>query len=439
MSKKMKNLMVGMVIICLMLSGTSVYADAVIKVSVDVEEINIETMLQQNRTMVPMSALEEVLDVSISVLEGQILLSFEEKTMALEVGSDKVLLNGEEMSLDTSVIDIEGDVWVPFASVAQLFGHGLSWNEQTRTVEVMTRTNRLFSEYVRAIAATGSLLLNGEMGDLHEKIVASGEWDTPENEAFRVLLQEIHEMNEVTYVYTFIKSGADDEPALLISDSYYPEEYGTEYDMEPQFLTAFNGKPAYAVHFWEEDGVVMKSAFAPIYNSNGQVVAILGIDTVYDTMNHDANALISEKIKTMASTGSLLLKGEMGDLHEKIVASGEYDTIENEAFREILRTIREINDVTYVYTFIKSGTDEEPVLLISEADYPEEYGTEYDMEPQFLIAFSGVPAAAKHIWTDDGDVYKSAFAPIYNTAGEVVALLGVDALAHELSYVHELE
>jgi hypothetical protein len=428
--------MAVLLIVGLVISGVSVYADSSVHLMVDTEHVETLLEIRDGRTMVPVTTLEDVFGATATWENNRLIAVFAEKTMMLEEGSASAWLDGEVVELDAPMVIVNETPWVPLAAIARAFGHEVSWNAQTKTVEVITRTNRLFSEYVRAIAATGSLLLNGEMGDLHEEIVASGEWDTPENEAFRAVLKEIKEMNDVTYVYTLIKSGSDEDPTLLISESDYPEELGDEYEMEPQFLKAFAGEPAYAVHFWDEDGVVMKSAFAPIYNSAGEVVAILGIDTEYDTMHHDANALISAKVKAMASTGSLLFNGEMGDLHEEILASGEWDTPENETFRVPLKQIREINNATYVYTFVWENDDE--VLLISEADWPDEFGTPYDMEPQFLVAFSGTPAAAEHIWVDE-EAMKSAFAPIYNTSGEIVALLGIDFEAPELAYVPELE
>ncbi|MDW7671003.1 MAG: copper amine oxidase N-terminal domain-containing protein [Bacillota bacterium] len=436
MIKRNRKWIAVLLIVGLVISGVSVYADSSVHLMVDAEHVETLLEIRDGRTMVPVSTLQDVFDATATWEDSRLILAFAEKTMMLEEGSASAWLDGEVVELDAPWVMLNDISWVPLAAIARSFGHAVFWNAQHRTVEVMTRTNRLFSESVLAIASTGSLLLNGELGDLHEEIVASGEWDTPENEAFRTVLKEIKEINDVTYVYTLIKSGTDEEPTLLIAESDYPEEFGDEYEMEPQFLKAFSGEPAYAPHFWDEDGVVMKSAFAPIYNSAGEVVAILGIDTEYDTMNHDANALISAKVKAMASTGSLLLNGKMADLHEEILASGEWDTPENETFRVPLQQIREINDATYVYTFVWESDEE--VLLISEADYPEEFGTRYDMEPQFLVAFSGTPAAAGHIWVDEESM-KSAFAPIYNTSGEIVALLGIDFEAPELAYVPELE
>ena len=140
--------------------------------------------------------------------------------------------------------------------------------------------NHLIGEKVMAVAATGALLLDGEMGDFHQQIVADGHRDSQAYADFVAILQQIRDANQATYVYTLIKTS--DEMTNLIVDAAEGEEadpFGTEYEMEPQFKTAFAGTPDYAEHTWDDDTYgTQKSAFAPIHNSQGEIVAILGVD-----------------------------------------------------------------------------------------------------------------------------------------------------------------
>ncbi|HHY90072.1 MAG TPA: hypothetical protein GX503_00255 [Clostridiales bacterium] len=140
--------------------------------------------------------------------------------------------------------------------------------------------NRLVGEKVMSIAATASLLLNGELGDLHEQVVADGHRNSEAYEKIRDVLRKVQEINNSTYVYTLIKV-SDDMTHLIVdaADEEDADEFGTEYEMEPQFEKAFAGEPAYAIHTWEDETYgIQKSAFAPIYNSKGEIVAILGVD-----------------------------------------------------------------------------------------------------------------------------------------------------------------
>jgi hypothetical protein len=289
--------------------------------------------------------------------------------------------------------------------------------------------NRLTGEKVLAIAATGSLLLNGEFGDLHEQIVADGHRDSEAYAAFQKALQEIGAATNAAYVYTLIK--VNEEMTNLIVDAVQGEDakdYRAEYAMEPQFELAFSGTAAYAEPSWDEKRYGAQiSAFAPVYNSEGVITAVLGVDYPYDDAA-DPQALAGGKVMYIAALGSLLLNGEYGDLHEQVVSDGNRDSEAYEALQAALQNIRDINGVTYVYTLIR--VDDEMTNLIVDAafgDEADEYAAEYEMEPEFDAAFSGTFTYLNQTW--DGGYYsiqKTGLAPIYNSAAAVVAILGVD-------------
>ncbi|RST77393.1 hypothetical protein D4T97_002595 [Siminovitchia acidinfaciens] len=305
-------------------------------------------------------------------------------------------------------------------------------------------TNRLIGEKVMGMAATGALLLNGELGDAHEKIVADGHRDSEEYKEFQEVLKQILDASKATYVYTLIK--VDDDMTNLIAEAADEEDadpFGNEYEMEPQFETAFAGEPDHAVHTWDdEDYGTQKSAFAPIYNSKQEIVAILGIDyPIEELQKKDTNELVGEKVMGMASVGALLLNGKLGDTHEKIVANGNRDGSEYKEFQDALKEIHEAVKPTYVYTLIKVSDEMTHIIAESaDEDDADEYGTEYEMEPQFETAFAGDSDYAIHTWDDeDYGTQKSAFAPVFNSKNEMVAILGIDFPAPELEEAAEEE
>ena len=137
----------------------------------------------------------------------------------------------------------------------------------------------------RALAVECAALLDGEGGDQHQAITTAKSRDLDEyKEMYEVMADFMKAKNEaggsITYIYTFIK--ASDKMANLIVDTSgegKESDYGEEYKMEPQIASAFEGIPAYAKHTWEDKSYgVQKSAVAPIHNSKGEVIAILGID-----------------------------------------------------------------------------------------------------------------------------------------------------------------
>ena len=152
-----------------------------------------------------------------------------------------------------------------------------------------------------------------------------------------------------------------------------------------------------------------------------------------DTMTAE-NTAVGEKVMAMAARAAENLNGEGGDLHRAITAAGHRELMEYSQLQGALAAIKEETGATYVYTLIKIS--DEMTNLIAEAsvgDDADDYGTEYEMEPQMAAAFAGEPAYAQHTWTDESyGVQKSAFAPLLDNSGGIVAIVGIDFPAPEL-------
>lgn len=123
---------------------------------------------------------------------------------------------------------------------------------------------------------------DGYYGDLHDVVVANGNRQGPEHQELYDLFHAW--MNEVgaTYLYSFIDDGGDNN--LIIVDGALPEDmdpYGYEYEKEPWTVDAFaTGEPTVAADAWMDDyGYgLQKSGFAPVFNSDGEISFLLGID-----------------------------------------------------------------------------------------------------------------------------------------------------------------
>lgn len=125
---------------------------------------------------------------------------------------------------------------------------------------------------------------------------------------------------------------------------------------------------------------------------------------------------------------------ENGDAHEAIVASGGRDGAEYQQWNDLLWPMVDEFDATYIYTVVM--VDDENVGLVVDAaeslDDTDPWMTQYEIEWQMQEAFEGRAAVRQdEPWTDeavlDGAPHLSAFAPVYNSAGEIVAIVGIDA------------
>ncbi len=124
---------------------------------------------------------------------------------------------------------------------------------------------------------------------------------------------------------------------------------------------------------------------------------------------------------------------EMGDAHERLVAKGAR---EGKAFRrwvEFLRQLRARYGVTRVYTMVQ--LDRETVGVVVEVgedgDESDRWMAAYEMESAMKRAFTGRVAVERgEPWFDPrirgGAPHLRALAPVFDSAGEVVAVIGLD-------------
>lgn len=141
--------------------------------------------------------------------------------------------------------------------------------------------------------------LSGEWGDEYVALIESGEARAYEGyEAMSAKMEEIKKETGATYVYVLspvdeadkdAEGGAILEPKLdgnaegpfvITVDGADPDDWGYAYDFEPQFKDAWDGKVVTAGSAWDnaEGAEPVWSVFSPIKDSEGNVVALLGID-----------------------------------------------------------------------------------------------------------------------------------------------------------------
>ena len=130
-----------------------------------------------------------------------------------------------------------------------------------------------------------------------------------------------------------------------------------------------------------------------------------------------------------------------GDRYVALLDSGEARDYEDyDAMKAELDTIREECGATYVYVLTPAGEDGETpdpagesgedgayLITVDGSEEPDDWGVDYGWEIQFTEAWEGTPAAARSAWDNYGEGYCwSAFAPVYDSEGNVVCLLGID-------------
>ena len=141
------------------------------------------------------------------------------------------------------------------------------------------------------------------------------------------------------------------------------------------------------------------------------------------------------------------LTPEFGDQYVTLIESGEArDYKDYESMRKQLEDITKESGATYVYT-LSPAKDGQPsldgdtgsngsfLITIDPAEEPDDWAEDYEWEVQFEEAWNGATAAARSAWADDDEgkvLCWSAFAPIKDSSGKVVCLLGMDYPADEI-------
>lgn len=144
-------------------------------------------------------------------------------------------------------------------------------------------------------------------------------------------------------------------------------------------------------------------------------------------------------------------EGAWADRYVALLDSGEARDYEGyDALKTELDTIREECGATYVYVLTpaaKDGKTPDPagdygkdgifLITVDGSDDPDDWCLDYGWEIQFTEAWEGTPAAARSAWDDGDNTYCwSAFAPIYDSEGTVVAILGIDYPCDEVIAAH---
>jgi len=233
----------------------------------------------------------------------------------------------------------------------------------------------------------------------------------------------------ILYIYTVRKAGTATE---YIVDADYGSGNGARIgyvgnltDADVAFLAGFaepSAEPGFYVDEWGDTLYTAISGYAPVKDSRGTVVGMVGVDV---------GSVITEKtLKALAADAAARIDGDA----MAALRPGDEGTPRHIAIRDQLRAFRAENPgVLYVYTMRKTENATEYVV---NADYGSSnaaaIGEVYvptGEDTAFLAGFVE-PSAEPGIYTEEwgGEIATiiSGYAPVKDSTGAVVGLVGVD-------------
>ena len=138
--------------------------------------------------------------------------------------------------------------------------------------------------------------------------------------------------------------------------------------------------------------------------------------------------VVAEKAKDIAANCAQKLEGAWGDQHVALVESKKGKDFEGyESMRAALSAFV-TESAPYIYALYPTGDVEKaPFIITVDGSETDDCGKENEWEIGFASAWNGLAFAGEEAWDDDdGKPMVSAYAPIRNGDGKVVAIIGVD-------------
>ncbi|MBM3150605.1 MAG: HAMP domain-containing protein [Chloroflexi bacterium] len=141
----------------------------------------------------------------------------------------------------------------------------------------------------------------------------------------------------------------------------------------------------------------------------------------------------------MASAGTAASMVD-ADLHTQVYTSGVENDAQYTQIAQQLRLVRDGNPrVAAIYTMVRSDNPNELIFVVTAEEDTEERAhlrEPYDTSnaPEMILGFDG-PAADVEMGADEYGVWLSGYAPIRDSQGKAVAIVGVDMEAEDVLLV----
>jgi len=275
------------------------------------------------------------------------------------------------------------------------------------------------SDHLVDLAKTTALMVDV---DKHSQLEA-GDEGTENYKEIRAVLQSVMAANpKIDDIYTMVRS-EEENIWLFVVDAYESRHIGDELAATSLF---YNPLMESALEHPVAEEKISEwgtfSAYAPIYNNNGQSVAILGVDVCMEEEVEDFHEFQGYWFDLVKNTAREI----DGDKHSQLKI-GDENTDNYREIQTILQSVVDENpEIEDIYTMVKSEEGAWLYVVDVYAMTPG-IGEEYDVSeyPQMQLTFER-PIADEEITIDKWGVWLSAYAPIYDEEGTAVAILGMD-------------
>lgn len=124
------------------------------------------------------------------------------------------------------------------------------------------------------------------------------------------------------------------------------------------------------------------------------------------------------------------------DKFEKVIRDKSTDSQEYKEIRDSMIKHRADKNITFLYTMIKED-DKAYIMVDSALNDFSPIGEEYHLEDAMITAFDGKAAATNKPVSDQYGTFISAYAPVKNSTGEIIGIIGADIDVSSFIYIQK--
>lgn len=121
-----------------------------------------------------------------------------------------------------------------------------------------------------------------------------------------------------------------------------------------------------------------------------------------------------------------------GDEHQLLKSKEDEDYLTYKEIKKYLQEVQKTNGLAYIYTMRPAGQKLAFVVDAATGEDMSHIGDPYKIEAEMEAALAGQASYTQELHQDEWGTFKSAYAPIKDSQGKIVAVLGADISAQEV-------